>query len=312
MTPSPSRLKILLAFGAVYIIWGSTYLAIRFAVESLPPFFMAAMRFIVAGGVLYAFLRLRGAAPPSLVHWKSASVVGATLLLIGNGGVSWAEQFVPSGITALFIAIVPLWFVVLDWWQRGVQPTLAIGFGLILGTAGVLILVDPAKLVGGEAVHLGGAVVLLVATISWAAGSLYSRRAELPSSPLLATAMEMLTGGLMLLIASTLSGELASMKLQDIDSKSWLSLGYLIIFGSLVAFSSYIWLLSNVQPTLVSTYAYVNPIIAVFLGWLLAGEIVGERILLAAAMIVGAVALITSFSARRSARRRKEQSAHAS
>ncbi len=312
MTPSPSRLKILLAFAAVYIIWGSTYLAIRFAVESLPPFLMAAMRFLVAGGVLYAFLRLRGAAPPSLVHWKSASVVGATLLLIGNGGVSWAEQFVPSGITALFIAIVPLWFVVLDWWQRGVQPTLAIGLGLILGTAGVLVLVDPAKLVGGEAVHLGGALVLLLATISWAAGSLYSRRAELPSSPLLATAMEMLTGGLMLLVFSALSGELVSMKLQDIDAKSWLSLGYLVIFGSLVAFSSYIWLLSNVQPTLVSTYAYVNPIIAVFLGWLLGGEIIGERILLAAGMIVGAVALITSFSARLSARRRKEQSGHAS
>ncbi|MBI2619338.1 MAG: drug/metabolite exporter YedA [Ignavibacteriales bacterium] len=302
---TPSRGKIILAFAAVYVIWGSTYLAIRFAVETLPPFLMAGIRFIIAGGFLYTFLRLRGAARPTPIHWKSASIVGAALLLIGNGGVSWAEQFVPSGITALLIAIVPLWFVVLDWWQRGVQPTLAVIGGLILGTVGVLVLVDPAELVGGEAVHLGGAFVLLVATISWAAGSLYSRRAELPSSPLLATAMEMLSGGVMLLIVSAASGELVPMEIPSINPRSWIALGYLVVFGSLVAFSAYIWLLSHVQPTMVSTYAYVNPVIAVFLGWLLGGEIIGERILLAAAMIVGAVALITSFSARRSAQRRK-------
>ena len=299
MDSSHSRFKILAAFAAVYIIWGSTYLAIRLAVETIPPFFMAGSRFVLAGGGLYAWLRIRGAAKPTLSQWKSTTVVGAMLLLIGNGGVSWAEQFVPSGITALLIAITPLWFVVFDWWNRGVKPTASTIGGLILGTIGIIVLIDPVELVGGDQVNLLGAFVLLVATISWAWGSLYSRRAEMPSSPLLATAMEMLSGGILLMIFSAVSGEMFRLDPAAMTTPSILSLFYLVVFGSLVAFTSYIWLLKTVHPALVSTYAYVNPVIAVFLGWLIAGEPLGGRILLAAAIIVAAVALITTMNARK-------------
>ena len=299
MDSNHPRFKILAAFAAVYIIWGSTYLAIRLAVESIPPFFMAGSRFVLAGGGLYAWLRIRGAAKPTLSQWKSTTVVGAMLLLIGNGGVSWAEQFVPSGITALLIAITPLWFVVFDWWNRGVKPTASTIGGLILGTIGIIVLIDPVELVGGDQVNLLGAFVLLVATISWAWGSLYSRHAEMPSSPLLATAMEMLSGGILLMIFSAVSGEMFRLDPAAMTTPSILSLFYLVVFGSLVAFTSYIWLLKTVHPALVSTYAYVNPVIAVFLGWLIAGEPLGGRILLAAAIIVAAVALITTMNARK-------------
>ena len=299
MESRQSRLRIIAAFAAVYIIWGSTYLAIRLAVESIPPFFMSGSRFVLAGTGLYVWLRMRGAAKPTLIQWKSTAAVGAMLLLVGNGGVSWAEQFVPSGVTALIIAITPLWFVVFDWWNRGVKPTTSIVGGLILGTVGVIILIDPVEFVGGEQVDLLGAFVLLVATMSWVWGSLYSRRAEIPSSPLLATAMEMLTGGILLMVLSMASGEMFRMDLAAATNQSWLALLYLVIFGSLIGFTSYIWLLKNVQPALVSTYAYVNPVIAVFLGWLIAAEPLGGRILFAAAIIVGAVALITTFNAMR-------------
>ncbi len=299
METSHPRFKILAAFAAVYIIWGSTYLAIRLAVESIPPFLMAGSRFILAGGSLYAWMRLHGAAKPALAHWKSTGVVGIMLLLIGNGGVSWAEQYVPSGITALLIAVTPLWFVVFDWWNRGVKPTASTVGGLILGTIGIMVLIDPVELVGGEEVDLLGAFVLIIATMAWAWGSLYSRHAEMPASPLLATAMEMVSGGVLLILLSLVSGELLQLHPSAVSASSLVSLFYLVIFGSLIAFSSYVWLLKAVHPALVSTYAYVNPVIAVFLGWLIAGEPLGGRILLAAAIIVAAVALITTMNARR-------------
>jgi len=296
-SPSP-RIKIIAAFAAVYIFWGGTYLAIRLAVESIPPFFMAGTRFILAGGSLYVWLRLRGAEKPTFSHWKSATIVGFMLLLVGNGGVSWAEQFVPSGIAALLIAFTPFWFVVFEWRSRGIKPTRTMVGGLILGTGGIILLIDPAKLVGGDQVDLLGAFVLLLATVSWAWGSLFSRRAEMPSSPLLATAMEMLSGGILLIILSAVSGDLARLDFSIVTTSSVLSLAYLVVFGSLIAFSSYIWLLKAVRPSLVSTYAYVNPVIAVLLGWLIVDEPLGGRILLATAIIVGAVALITTFNAR--------------
>jgi len=299
MDSSHPRFKILAAFAAVYVIWGSTYLAIRLAVESIPPFLMAGTRFILAGGGLYVWLRMRGAVKPTVAHWKSTSVVGIMLLLIGNGGVSWAEQFVPSGITALLIAVTPLWFVVFDWWNRGVKPTASTVGGLILGTIGIIVLIDPVELVGGDEVDLLGAFVLIIATMAWAWGSLYSRRVDMPSSPLLATAMEMVSGGVLLLLLSAVSGEFFRLDPSSISTSSFTSLFYLVIFGSLVAFSSYVWLLKVVHPALVSTYAYVNPVIAVFLGWLIAGEPLGGRILLAAAIIVAAVALITTMNTRR-------------
>lgn len=295
---SPSRAKIIVAFAAVYIIWGSTYLAIRLGVESIPPFILSGLRFIISGSILYAWVRRR-AERPTLVQWRSAAIVGASLLFLGNGGVSWAEQFVPSGITALIIAISPVWFLLFDWWHRGVQPTLGGTLGLVLGTLGVLLLIDPANLLGGQEIDPVGAGALVIATMFWAGGSLYSRGSQLPSNPFLATAMEMLSGGMLCVLAGILGGELSDFNVSSILPHSLVSLGYLIVFGSLMGFTSYIWLLRHVQPSMVATYAYVNPIIAVILGWLIADEELGARIVLAAMVIVLAVALITTFSIRK-------------
>jgi len=296
---TPSRSRIVLAFAAVYVIWGSTYLAIRFAVESIPPFLMAGMRFLISGSVLYLWIRFRGEQRPTLPQWKSATIVGASLLFIGNGGVSWAEQFVPSGITALVIAITPVWFLLFDWWHRGYQPTVGAAAGLVLGTLGVGLLIDPANLLGGQEIHTVGAMVLIVATMFWAGGSLYSRGSQLPSNPFLATGMEMIAGGVLCIVAGLAGGELSGFEPSKVSQASVISLLFLIFFGSLTAFTAYIWLLRNVQPSNVSTYAYVNPIIAVLLGWLIAGEELGGRIVLAAFIIVCAVALITTFSVRK-------------
>jgi drug/metabolite transporter (DMT)-like permease len=259
---------------------------------------MAGFRFLVSGALLYLWVSRRTAERPTLVHWRSAAIVGTALLLCGNGGVSWAEQFVPSGITALIIAITPVWFLVFDWWHRGAQPTIGSGAGLVLGTLGVGLLIDPANLIGGQEIDPWGAGVLVVATMAWAGGSLYSRGSQLPADPFLATAMEMIAGGSMCLLAGIVGGELTDLRPDLITTRSLLSLAYLIAFGSLVGFTAYIWLLRHVQPSIVSTYAYVNPIIAVILGWLIAGEELGPRITLAAAIIVAAVALITTFSVR--------------
>jgi drug/metabolite transporter (DMT)-like permease len=296
---TPSRAKIIAAFTAVYLVWGSTYLAIRFAVETIPPFLMAGTRFIISGLILYTWVFRRGVERPTLAHWKSAAIVGAALLFLGNGGVSWAEQFVPSGITALIIAISPVWFILFDWWHRGYQPTLGAAIGLILGTAGVGLLVDPANLIGGQQIDIVGAGALVVATMFWAGGSLYSRSSQLPVNPFQATAMEMISGGVLCVLGGVLGGELSDLHVESIAPRSLLSLSYLVGFGSLIGFTAYIWLLRHVQPSTVSTYAYVNPIIAVILGWLIAGEELGARIVLAAVIIVVAVALITTFSVRK-------------
>lgn len=295
----PPRWQIATAFAAIYLIWGSTYLAIRFAVETFPPFLMAGMRFLVAGAILYPWSRLRGASPPARSHWLAATVVGGLLLLGGNGGVVWAAQRVPSGLTALLIGTVPLWMALLNWLRSGgVKPSNGVMVGLMLGFTGIALLVGPGKLAGGRQVDLVGAAVLILASLSWATGSLYSRRAQLPASPLLATAMEMLAGGALLLIASLFTGEWTRFDSSALSLRSWLALGYLIVFGALVGFTAYIWLLRVSTPAHVSTYAYVNPVVAIFLGWAFAGEPLTARTLLAAAVIVVAVVIITTYRAR--------------
>jgi drug/metabolite transporter (DMT)-like permease len=295
----PPRWQVATAFAAIYLIWGSTYLAIRLAIETFPPFLMASIRFLVAGIILYVWSRLRGASQPARSHWLSAAVVGGLLLLGGNGGVVWAEQHVPSGLTALLIGTVPLWMALLDWLRRdGAKPSNGVIVGLTLGFLGMALLIGPVELAGGDHVDLAGAAVLILASLSWATGSLYSRRAQLPASPLLATAMEMLAGGALLLIASLLVGEWARFDSSALSLRSWLALGYLIVFGALVGFTAYIWLLRVSTPAHVSTYAYVNPVVAIFLGWAFAGEPLTARTLLAAAVIVAAVVIITTYRAR--------------
>jgi drug/metabolite transporter (DMT)-like permease len=290
---SAFRWKILAGFAAVYLIWGSTYLAIRYAIETLPPFTMAGVRFVVAGSILYLWARWRGARRPLRRHWSRAWLIGALLLLVGNGGVVWAERLIPSGLTALFIATEPLWIVILDWLRPGgMRPVRPVVLGLILGFAGTALLFAPWAVDSSKISWLGATAVLL-ASFSWAAGSLVSIRAEQPAPPFLATGMQMLCGGTLLLLAGLITSEWTSLNLAAASLRSSLAFAYLFIFGSLIAFSAYVWLLRVTTPARVSTYAYVNPVVAVFLGWLLAGEIVTLRMILAAAVIIAGVVLIT-------------------
>jgi drug/metabolite transporter (DMT)-like permease len=300
MDPPPSRLNLAAAFASVYLVWGSTYLGIRIAIESIPPFLMAGTRFIVAGSMLYLWGRLRSGERPTAVHWKSATTIGLMLLLIGNGGLSWSEKLIPSGIAALIVAVSPIWFILLEWMQGGIKPSAGVFLGLFLGTFGTLILIDPADLVGGGEVNVLGALVLLFSSVCWAVGSFYSRKAQLPSSPPLANGMEMLAGGVALLVVSAGSGELNSFHISAVTSRSLLGVAYLIVFGSIIGFSSYVWLLRATTPTRASTYAYVNPIVAVLIGWLFGGEALPARVLVAAALIIAAVAAITTLGARKS------------
>jgi drug/metabolite transporter (DMT)-like permease len=281
---------------ALYVVWGSTYLAIRFAVESLPPFLMAGVRFLLAGTVLYAWRRARGDAVPTGREWRSAAVVGLLLLVGGNGGVSWAEQRIPSGVASLLVGTLPLWMVLLDVLRPGGQrPGWRAVVGVLAGFAGVVVLIGPAEsATGARSIDLAGVAAVLLGALLWSVGSLYGRDAPLPSSPLVATSAEMLTGGAGLFVVGTLSGEWGRLNLEAVPARSWWGLIYLVIFGSLVAFTAYTWLLRVAPTPLVSTYAYVNPLVAVFLGYFLAGESLTLRVLIAAAAIVGSVVLITS------------------
>ncbi|MEZ5332202.1 MAG: drug/metabolite exporter YedA [Thermoanaerobaculia bacterium] len=292
-----------LALGAglatVYVIWGSTYLAIRFAVETLPPLLMAGVRFLIAGSLLYGWARWRGVARPTRREWGWSAVVGALLLLGGNGLVCLAETRVPSGLTALLVAMVPLWMVVLEALRPGGSaPPRRVWWGIGLGLVGVAFLVGPSSLVGGEGVDPIGALTLTAATLLWAAGSLVSRGAGLPASPRMSTALQMLTGGGLLVVVGLALGEGGRFDAAAASPKSLLALGYLIVFGALAGFSAYVWLLRVASPALVGTYAFVNPVVAVLLGWALAGEALSPRIGLAAGLIVGAVALITGMRRR--------------
>ena len=297
--PEPSTPAVALAFAAVYIIWGSTYLAIRIAVQTLPPFTMAGTRFAVAGAVMYAWFRGRSGRPTPR-HWCSATIVGGLMLLGGNGAVVWAETMVHSGIAALLVAIVPMWLVVLSALRpTGTRPNWFDVLGLLIGFAGVYVLVAPSTGAAETAIKPLGAGLLLFASFSWACGSLYSRTAELPRNQGMATAIEMLAGGALLLIVGAATGEWSGIDPREFSAKSLLALLYLIAFGSIVAFSAYMWLLQVSTPAKVGTYAYVNPIVAVFLGWLILSEPFGRTTLIATTLILCGVVLITALGRRR-------------
>src|SRR6266852_7961904 len=293
------RLRIALAFLSIYTIWGSTYLAIRFAIETLPPFLMAAIRFLIAGGLLYGWMSLRGAQRPTRANWKAAAIVGGLLLLGGNGGVTTAEQVIPSGLAAVLITIVPIWMALLELLRKDrIVPTLQVVLGLVLGFGGVVLLVGPGNLAGSGGLNPLWAGVLILASLSWATGSVYARKAPLPKAPLLGSGMEMLAGGVFLLVSSLVSLEWVGFQPSNVSPLSLVSFIYLIVVGSLIGFSSYVWLLTKTKSARVSTYAYVNPVVAVFLGYFLAGEQLTLRTLLAAAVIVGAVVVITTYKSR--------------
>ncbi len=284
---------MVLAFAAIYTIWGSTYLAIKLAVETVPPFFMASFRFLIAGSALYALTRRRGAARPTRQHWVAAATVGALLLGIGNGSLAWAELRVPSGLAALLLATIPIWMVLLDSRRKeGTKLGGRVLGGLGIGLARLALLVGPARLWGSLRLDPLGAAVLLCGSLAWSYGSLYARQAQLPPSPFLAAAMEMLAGGVMLAIAGVVAGEGRVLHLAEVSTRSALGILYLIVFGSWLGFTAYIWLLGVTSPARVSTYAYVNPVVAVLIGWAFAGEPLTARTLLATGTIVAAVALI--------------------
>lgn len=290
-TSGPSPTRLLAAFAAVYVIWGSTYLAIVYAIETLPPFLMAGVRFLVAGGTLYLWARLRGAPRPLRIHWRSALIIGGLLLLFGNGLVVWAEQYVTSGQAALLVSTVPIWTVLLEWLRPGGErPSLPVLAGVTMGFVGLILLIDPGD---GGPLHLGGVLALLWASIAWTIGSLYARRAPLPDSAVLTNGIEMLAGGGLLLLVGLLRGEWRGLELAAISTQSMLALLYLIVFGSLIAFSAYIYILTHATPTRASTYAYVNPVVAVILGWLIAAEPLTPKMVLATTIIVSSVALLT-------------------
>jgi len=295
MTANAFKRKLVGAFAALYLIWGSTYLAIRFAVETLPPFTMAGARFVVAGMMLYGWARLRGAASPAPRHWPPALLIGILLLLLGSGGVVWAEQSLSSGMTALLIATEPMFLVLLDWLRPGGRrPSWTVAGALILGFFGTSLLFAPWSPPRISAFDWLGAASVVLASVAWAAGSLYALRAEQPSSPFLSTGMQMLCGGAWLLLAGSLTGEWRTINLAHASLRSWIAVSYLLVFGSLIAFTAYVWLLKATTPARASTYAYVNPVVAVFLGWSLADEVLTARMLLAMGVIIAAVVLIIS------------------
>jgi drug/metabolite transporter (DMT)-like permease len=290
-----SRAQIIAAFASIYVVWGSTYLAIRYAIETIPPFLMGGIRFLVSGAMLYAWARYRGAPRPTWLHWRNAVIAGAFLILGGNGAVVWAEQFVPSGLTALLVSILPFWLVIIEWVRPPRRrPSALVLVGLVLGFLGLIVLVGPGNVGGHGDIRPFGALVLILGSLSWAIGSFWSRDAQLPESGLLTTGMEMLGGGALLLLVGAMSGELPKLGLNHVSRASALGLVYLITFGSLIAFTSYIWLLDKVSPAKLGTYAYVNPVVAVLLGWAIAGEVLSIRTGIAAAIVICAVALITS------------------
>ena len=295
--PSPAHsgasTLVLVAFAAVYLIWGSTYLAIRVGVESFPPLLLAGSRHLVFGMLFYPILRWKTGIRPTLAHWRTAAFAGILLLLIGNGGVCVAEQTVPSGVTALLVATVSLWMVLVDWLRPGgTRPVTRVIIGLLMGFAGLALLVGPKDFGGSARISPVGVAILVVASFSWACGSLYSKHGEMPSSPLLFATMQSLTGGVALWLTGWMTGEVATLHLAAISTRSWVALAYLIFFGSMMGFTAYIYILKHSTATRVATYAFVNPVVALFLGWLLLSESITLRTVLAAGVILAAVLLV--------------------
>jgi drug/metabolite transporter (DMT)-like permease len=290
------KTKVWIALLAIYIVWGSTYLAIRFAVETIPPFLMAGTRFLVSGLILFIWRRAAGDPMPTRRQVRSAVIVGLLLLLGGNGIVSWAEQHVASGVAALIVASIPLWVVLIDALRpNGTKPDWRIMLGLLIGFGGIVLLVTESEH-GGSAAQMSliGVAGLLLAAFLWSLGSIYGRDADMPSSSLMGTGVEMLGGAVGLFLAATFLGEWKALNISAVSTRSLLGLAYLIAAGSLIGFTSYSWLLRNAPVSLVSTYAYVNPVVAIFLGAWLAGELINLPIIVSALVIIASVAVINT------------------
>jgi drug/metabolite transporter (DMT)-like permease len=284
--------KVWLSLVVLYLVWGCNFLAIRYAVESVPPFLLMGVRSLLAGACLYAWARLRGAEPPSQAHWRTAAAVGTVLFLGCHGLLAWAQRRVPSGVAALGLATTPLWMTLLDWlWARGQRPARAVWIGIALGLLGLGTLVGPGAWNGG--VDLVGLTAVLIGALAWAAGSILSRRSpHQPRSVVLATGMQLLAGGLALMVVSVTSHDAAGFDPTRVSLRSALAFGYMIGLASILGFTAYVWLLRVAQPALVGSYAFVNPLVAVLVGWAFGGEPLSARTGLATLLIVAGVAAI--------------------
>jgi drug/metabolite transporter (DMT)-like permease len=284
---------------SVYIVWGSTYLGIKIAIETFPPFLMAGIRFLIAGALLYGFVVVKEKKHPKLIEWRDTTIIGTLLLLGGNGLVVIAEKTIPSSIAAIVIATVPLWMIVIAWLLKSqTRPNRSTLIGTLIGFIGVVILMFPSH---QEDLHFDtfGLLITLLGAILWSLGSIYSQKATLPTSVMLSTAMQMLSGGLVLMITATLFGEWQQFHLETLSSRSVWAFAYLVFIGSLVGFSAYVWLLKNASPYLASTYAFVNPLVALCLGYCFADEVLSVKALIATVLIISAVVMITLSKAKK-------------
>ena len=297
----PAAWKLLLAFAIIYLVWGSTYLAIRIGVREIPPFLMAGLRFTIAGLGMWAWLRVSGTPSPTPREWRDATVLGTLMFLIDYACLFWAEQRVPSGIAAVILAMIPVCITLLEiTFLRTQRLTLRLAIGLAIGIIGVVVLMNPSASLGEAPLDRRGVIALLVSCCGWSVGTIVTKRLTLPASKPMSAAAQMLSGGVQLLALAAIAGEFTHFRAQDISSGAWLSLVYLIIAGSIIGFTAYVWLLHYESPTKVGTYAYVNPVVAVILGATLGGETMGRRTILGTALILISVAAITTMKRKQS------------
>jgi drug/metabolite transporter (DMT)-like permease len=294
-TPKPQRWKLLLAFAIIYFVWGSTFLAIRIGVQEVPPFLLAGVRFLAAGAILYAWMRATGTAQPTRREWASVTLLAVLIFLVDYGCVFWAEQRVPSGITAVMMATIPVFTALAEILiLRTQQLTFRLSIALVIGLAGVAVLVSRSVSFGDAPIESSGALALVVGAISWSLASVLSRKLPLPQSKFMSSGAQMLVGGILLLLAAATFGEFHNFHAQQVSARAWLALAYLIVAGSIVAFTAYVWLIHHEAPTKVGTYAYVNPVVAVILGYFLAGEPIGARTVLGTIFVLVSVVVITT------------------
>jgi drug/metabolite transporter (DMT)-like permease len=291
----PARWKILLAFAIVYFVWGSTFLAIRIGVREVPPFLLAAMRFLLAGLILFAWMRAKRTPSPTMKQWGSATVMAVLIFVLDYGLVFWAEQTVPSGITAVMLSTIAVFMSLSEIFFLGTRKfTARLAFALLAGIAGVLVLVSHSLGLGEQPIAASGAIALLVGSISWSIASVLSRKLPLPESKPMSSAAQMLSGGVLLTVVAASLGEFRGFRAQDVSQGAWIALAYLVVAGSIVAFTAYVWLLHHESPTLVGTYAYVNPVVAVIVGYFFGGEGLGLRTLLGSLLVLVSVVVITT------------------
>lgn len=297
----PATWKLLLAFAIIYLVWGSTYLAIRIGVREIPPFLMAGLRFTVAGLAMWAWMRGTGTPSPTLREWRDATVLGTLMFLIDYACLFWAEQRVPSGVAAVILAMIPVCIALLEIvFLRTQRLSVRLALGLAVGIIGVVVLTNPWASSGEASINRGGVIALLVSCCGWSIGTIVTQRLTLPASKPMSAAAQMLSGGVQLLVLAAVTGEFTHFRARDISASAWLSLVYLIIAGSIIGYTAYVWLLHYESPTRVGTYAYVNPVVAVILGATLGGEVMGRRTIAGAALIVISVIAITTIKRKQS------------